>query len=405
MFKVAIFLDSRRESGGAYQELLYTIKNIKKYNRKVSEFLIVCSSKKLNLNLEKEGIEIKYLSLSPFDRYVCYLRNFSPFYRRIKKYLFFKNKFENFIKKNKIDLIYFTGPSQYSMYLENTKFFITVPDVSHRENLEFPEIVDESEFVRKDEIFKKSLPRALAIFTNSEIIKDRISFFYNILKERIFIINHQPSSAIDDFKIPDKRKNLEIIKKYHLPKNYIFYPSMYLPHKNHKNLIDSIYILKNKYSLNPQVVFCGSDIGYKKNLEHYVKQKGLSENFYFLDFVEDEHLPYLYLNAYTLIMTSLIGPTNIPPWEAFKMRIPVIYPNLNGIREVLKDAAIYIDPYNPENIAESIKKLFDDKNLRSNLISNGEKRLNEVKNNDEFDQFFKLVEKYKDQISLYKSIE
>ena len=87
MFKVAIFLDSKKESGGAYQELLYTIKNIKKYNRNVSEFLIICSSNKLNLNLEKEGIEIKYLSMNPFDRYICYLRNFNPFYRSIKKYL------------------------------------------------------------------------------------------------------------------------------------------------------------------------------------------------------------------------------------------------------------------------------------------------------------------------------
>ena len=184
MFKVGIFIDSRKESGGAYQELLYTIKNIKKYKKVKLKFLIICSSKKLNLNLDKEGFELKYLSLGPFERYICYLRNFSPFFRRVKKYFFFNNKFEKFIKKNKINLIYFTGPSQYSLYLEDTKFLITVPDVSHRENLEFPEIVDESEFMRKDEIFKKSLPRALGIFTNCEIIKDRISFFYNILKER-----------------------------------------------------------------------------------------------------------------------------------------------------------------------------------------------------------------------------
>ena len=405
MFRVAIFLDSRRESGGAYQELLYTIKNIKNYNQKFTEFLIVCSSKQLNYNLENEGIVVKYLLLSPFDRYVCYLRNFNSFFRSIKKYFFFNNKFENFIKRNKIDLVFFTGPSQYSMYLENTKFFITIPDVSHRENLEFPEIVDNSEFIRKEEIFKKSLPRALAIFTNCEIIKDRISFFYNVLKEKIFIINHQPSSSIEEFKIVDKKKNEEVIKKYELPKDYVFYPSMYLPHKNHKNLIDAIYILKNKFMLNLKIVFCGNDIGYKKNLEQYVKQKNLSENFYFLDFVEDEHLPYLYLNAYTLVMTSVIGPTNIPPWEAFKMKVPVIYSNLNGIREVLKDAAIYIDPYNPKNIAENIKKLFDNEDLRLTLIKNGEERLNEVKNKKEFDQFFKLIEKHKEQTSLYKLID
>ena len=48
---------------------------------------------------------------------------------------------------------------------------------------------------------------------------------------------------------------------------------MYLPHKNHKNLIDAIYILKNKFMLNLKIVFCGNDIGYKKNLEYYVNNR------------------------------------------------------------------------------------------------------------------------------------
>ena len=75
--------------------------------------------------------------MNAIQRYICYLRNFGNLTRRIKKYFFFSNKFENFIKEKNIDLIYFTGPSQYSLYLEDTKFFLTVPDVSHRENLEF----------------------------------------------------------------------------------------------------------------------------------------------------------------------------------------------------------------------------------------------------------------------------
>ena len=53
---------------------------------------------------------------------------------------------------------------------------MNVPDVSVRENLEFPEIVDDLEFQRKDNIFQKSLPRAIAIITNSEIIKKEFHF-------------------------------------------------------------------------------------------------------------------------------------------------------------------------------------------------------------------------------------
>ena len=100
--------------------------------------------------------------MNAFERYICYLRNHDPFFRRFKKYLFLRNKFENFLKRINVDLVYFTAPSQYSLYLEDTKFIITIPDVAHRENLEFPEIAgsSSSEFYRKDEnitkIFTKS---------------------------------------------------------------------------------------------------------------------------------------------------------------------------------------------------------------------------------------------------------
>ena len=68
------------------------------------------------------------------------------------KKLLFKNKFEFFLKKNKVDLVIFTGPSQYSLYLENTDFIITIPDICHLENNEFPEWAKNGEFDRREEI-------------------------------------------------------------------------------------------------------------------------------------------------------------------------------------------------------------------------------------------------------------
>ena len=34
-----------------------------------------------------------------------------------------------------------------------------------------------------------------------------------------------------------------------------------------------------------------------------------------LDFIENDYLPYLYLDAFVMVMPTLAGPTNIPPWE------------------------------------------------------------------------------------------
>lgn len=394
--KVAIFVDSRKKSGGAYQELLYTIRNIKRENKKKIKFVLISISKNLDLNLEKENFELYYFSLSPFSRYIAFLRNFNSFVRAIKKYFFFKNKFESFLKSKNIDLVYFVGPSQYSLYLEDTKFFLTVPDVSVRENLEFPEIIDKSEFERKDIIFRKSLPRALGIITNSEIIKKRISFFYNVLEERIFIINQQPSESIDEFKKIDIDLQAKLRKNLKLPKNYIFYPAMYLPHKNHKTLIEALKILKNNEDTkNLKLLCCGNDVGYLKNLKEYVRQCDLEKEVIFLNFVQDEHLPYLYLDSSMLIMPSLIGPTNIPPWEAFKMKKPVIYSDLKGIGEVLDDAVYYVNPLNANDIAKAILKIISDKPFRETLIKRGIKKLEETKNKNDFSNFFKIINNYR----------
>ena len=403
--KVGIFIDSRKKSGGAYQEFTYALNNISKELNKYNniDFLLICTSPKLDLNLEQQNINFLYFSLNIFERFICYLRNFGPFVRRMKKFFFFKNKFEHFIKKNKVNLIYFVGPSQYSLYLEDTKFFINIPDVSHRENLEFPEIVDNSEFLRKEEIFKNSLPRALAVITNSEIIKKKISFFYNILEEKIFVINHMPSLAIQNYTSLDLNKQRIFRKEFKLPQKYIFYPSMYLPHKNHITLIDSLRLLKKNYKINVSAVFCGNDVGYLDNLKNYALNNDLTNNIFFLDFVKDEYLPYLYLDASVLVMPSLIGPTNIPPWEAFAMQVPVIYSNLDGIQSVLKDAALYINPLNSNDIADAIFKVLTDNDLKKNLVLKGNKRIEEVKNNNEFDIFFQIIKRYQEFLRLFKN--
>ena len=153
--KIAIFIDTKEDSGGAYEESLYLIENIERINKKALDIVIISTSKNLSQIFKKNNFESHYFSMNAFERYVGFLRNYGSFVRRFKKYFFFKNKLENFLKKKDIDLVYFTNPSPYSLYLEDTDFIITVPDVSHREEIEFPEWA-KSDFQRKEEILSKS---------------------------------------------------------------------------------------------------------------------------------------------------------------------------------------------------------------------------------------------------------
>ena len=271
---------------------------------------------------------------------------------------------------------------------------ITIPDVNHREFSEFPELVDDSEFQRKDEIFSKSLPRAITIITNAPIIKENIVKIYGIQDSRIILVNHQPSKVIESFIKPEVNTQGKARREFSLPKDYIFYPAMYLPHKNHKTIINTIALLKEKYNKSFNVVFCGNDTGYLDNLKIHASLKKVDNQIRFLNFVNDEFLPYLYLDASLVLMLPIIGPTMIPPWEAFKMRVPVLYSSIKGIKEVLNDCVVYLDPFDKEKIAKKIIEIYEDKNLRNELISKGYKKYTDVKENKEFEKIFKEIDNY-----------
>ena len=391
--RIAIFLDTKKNSGGAYEELIYMIEKIDKINNNQLDIVIISTSKNVSRVFDKKNFEMHYFSMNSFERYIGFLRNHGPLARRLKKYFFFKNKFESFLKKIRVDLVYFTGPSPYSLYLEDTDFIITVPDVSHREEVEFPEWAKSAEFERLDEILRKSTIKALAVITNAHIIKDKISFFYRVLKKRIYVINQQPSQSISQFTNIDKTSSEKIKKIYNLPEKYIFYPAMYLPHKNHKYVVDTIGIIKSEYQIDLHAVFCGSDKGYLKKIKKYVHDKKESKNITFLDFVDGEHLPYLYLNSLALVMPTISGPTNIPPWEAFKMEVPVFYSDIHNIKEVYRDAVYYIDPFDPKTMAAGINDLINNKELKDKLIENGKKLFSSIDVNKEFGQLLEIIKK------------
>ena len=386
--KIAFFIDTSQTSGGAFSEVVYMLIKLEQIFQDKAEIIIVSTSKKLNLNTSKSKIKIKYFKMNIFQRYFCYLRNYNSFFRKVRDFIF-NNKFENFLSKNKIDIIYFVSPSQYSLYIEDTDFIITVPDVSHRENVEFPEWAKSSNFYWKENILSKVLIRAIAVITNAKIIKDKIIKFYGVDNDRVKIINHQPSTGISKFN-PGISKP---IKNYNLPKNYIFYPANFLPHKNHKYIIDVIKTLKTEYKKDISAVFCGADKGYLSKTKKYVSDLNLEKDIIFLNFVDDADLPFLYLNSIALTMPTFSGPTNIPPWEAFKMGIPAIYSDIFGIREVYKEAVYYIDPFNSKTMVKAVNDIMENPEVKKRLIDNGKKLLKENNFDKDVEQILNIVEK------------
>ena len=224
------------------------------------EFEVVTNVKKLDFHEDLKEIKINYFNLNLFQRTIHHLLKFNIFFKKIKKKIKIKNKFEIFLKKNNFDFFIFNSTSQYSLYLQKTNYCLWVQDVDHREYLEFPEVGEIDLFSWKEKIYENSIKRASIIITGCEIIKNKICDYYKISKKRLVVINQEPSLSIQRFKerfSDSSSSNIEFKKKYEINNDYIFYPAMYFTHKNHKLILDTLKIVNTKVNLS--AIFCGYD--------------------------------------------------------------------------------------------------------------------------------------------------
>jgi glycosyltransferase involved in cell wall biosynthesis len=79
-------------------------------------------------------------------------------------------------------------------------------------------------------------------------------------------------------------------------------------------------------------------------------------------------------SALALTYVSYFEGFGIPIVEAFRCGTPVITSNRTSMPEVGGNAAVLIDPFDPEDIASAMKRITEDENLRNQLIQDGFER-------------------------------
>lgn len=88
-------------------------------------------------------------------------------------------------------------------------------------------------------------------------------------------------------------------------------------------------------------------------------------------YVSDEKKEDLYKNADIFVMPSLAEGFGLPVLEAQNRNIPVLCSDIPAIFEIAMDSVIYFDPKNYEDIADKIRAVMKDDNLRKNLAERG----------------------------------
>lgn len=262
----------------------------------------------------------------------------------------------------KPDLVIYPGGETLS-YENKYKSVVPVFDIMHKYE-SYPEINSFRINYSRNLHYKRVVKNASIVFVDSDVGKLQLKESYpckNSLKIIKLPYTAPPyvfTSIKDSFKID-------------LPKKYLFYPAQFWKHKNHKNLIEALEILKTKHKVKIDLVLVGAKKNYYLNVLDVIKKYGLENQIHYFNYVQNDELVFLYKNAFALIMTSTLGPTNIPPLEAIALGCPVIVSDVYAAREQLDDSALYFNPKDSEDISNKILALLKNKKLREDIIRKG----------------------------------
>jgi glycosyltransferase involved in cell wall biosynthesis len=200
---------------------------------------------------------------------------------------------------------------------------------------------------------RKILKKSDAIIAVSDFTKTDLVNTYNIPAEKVTVIHE---GINDRFCTNLTKKKLDEVKlKYNLPDKYFLFLATIEPRKNSVRLIDAFKIFKQKHENNLKLVMAG-----KTNQKIFSSLKLKKDpDIVFTGFIDENDKEAVYKLASALIYPSLYEGFGLPLLEAMKCGTPIITSNLSSMPEIVKNAAICIDPYKTDEIAEAMNNVMN----------------------------------------------
>lgn len=359
--KIAVLLDSEPEWGGEHQYASILMECLKDVDD--IELVAVCSSRYWRKWCKEHAIRILDVSWPSFteDERKFHIR--CPLFSWT--YTMYMTQFGAMLRKEKINAVLCTTQGVFLPNL-NVKVIAPVHDLMHRYEGRFPEVRQEYE---GRELYFSSLAKyAWCIQTDSKVGRQQFLESYSkyIRKGHTHVVSlpfTAPKHIVDC-----KEEFIET------PSKYVFYPAQFWQHKNHINLIRAVHLLVKDIP-DIHLVLVGSEKNNIRAIKKYISEHELESNVTIKGFISNENMTYLYRHAVGMIMPSYFGPTNIPPLEAMALGCPVAVSNKYAMPEQVGNAGLLFNPDSPEEIAECIKKLWLDEELRQSMIKKGFKRV------------------------------
>ncbi|MEB3227769.1 MAG: glycosyltransferase family 1 protein [Synechocystis sp.] len=153
-------------------------------------------------------------------------------------------------------------------------------------------------------------------------------------------------------------------------KPYFLFVGRHDPHKNVARLVRAFAQLKDCQEL--ELILAGpTDRRYTPKLLALAEELGVANAVKCLDYVSYDQLRQLYRQAIALVFPSLWEGFGFPVLEAMACGTAVITSQQSSLPEVAGEAALLIDPTNPQAITQAMAQVWQDHTVRNDLQQRG----------------------------------
>ncbi len=213
---------------------------------------------------------------------------------------------------------------------------------------------------------------ASAIITMTNIGAKDISRYMGADPDKIHVIYE---SYNESCRVVEEDDALQVRQKYDLPEKYILFLGGLNPIKNFRN---TLLAYEKLYRELPHKLVVVGFRRWKFSEElKLIDELGLRDHIIFTNFIPDEDIPAIYNLADVFVFPSLYEGFGMPVLEAMACACPVVTTKTGSSPEVAGGAAVLTDPYRPDEIADAIRKVVSDEELRERLVAKGLKRATE----------------------------
>ncbi|MBI5564299.1 MAG: glycosyltransferase family 4 protein [Chloroflexi bacterium] len=248
-------------------------------------------------------------------------------------------------------------PSHVLPIIQPRRSVVTVHDLGY---LYFPETHPLRQRLYLDVTTRWHTRSATHVLADSEATKRDLIARYGARPDRITVA--YPGLDPSVRRVTDPAEIARVKSKYGLEGAYVLYLGTLQPRKNVLRLIKAYRQSGSSW----QLVLAGKRGWYYEQL---IKQAGSGVRF--IGYVDEADKAALLSGAKAFAFPSLYEGFGFPVLEAMACGVPVLCSNTSSLPEVAGEAALQVEPLNVDEIANGLRRITLDNELRAALIERG----------------------------------